>query len=49
VRLFDLMLAVLVLIALVLIARREFPGYDGRTFSPPAAEVPAAPSPSPAP
>jgi hypothetical protein len=49
VRLFDLMLAILVLIALVLIARREFPGYGDRTFAPPATEAPAAPSPSPAP
>ena len=33
-RLFDLVLAILVLLAIVFIARREFPGYAGRSYAP---------------
>lgn len=48
-RLFDLVLAILVVLALVLIARKEFPHYAGRTYgAPPApAASPVLPPPTP--
>jgi hypothetical protein len=47
VRIFDLILAVLVLLVLVAIARREFPAYEGRAMSRPAAVASPVPSPVP--
>ena len=51
-RLFDLVLAILVLLAIVFVARREFPGYAERSYAPvaPVAASPAsAASPAPEP
>ena len=46
-RLFDLNLAIAILTILVLIARKEFPAYQGRELAAPA-PAPAIASPSPA-
>jgi hypothetical protein len=46
VRFFDLVLALVVLAALVLIARQEFPAYESRAMMPPSPTA-AAPSPPP--
>jgi hypothetical protein len=49
VRLFDLILALVVLAALVWIAGKEFPVFEGRSVPRPAAEATIAPSPAPSP
>jgi hypothetical protein len=46
VRLFDLVLAIVVLLAIVAVARREFPRYAERSYAPVAA---ISPSPAPTP
>ena len=47
-RFFDLILAILMLAGIVLIARAQFPAYDGKAVTPSTASAPA-PSPSPGP
>lgn len=46
-RLFDLIVAILVLLFLISVARREFPGYESRVMERPVAEASPAPSPAP--
>jgi len=46
VRLFDLILALVVLAALVWIAGKEFPTFEGRAVPRPTAEATIAPSPA---
>ena len=46
-RFFDLVLALLVLAALVIVARQEFPAYDSRALAPPSPAAAASPAASP--
>ena len=43
-RFFDLVLAIIVLAVLILIAREQFPSYEGKAITPPS---PSAMSPTP--
>jgi hypothetical protein len=45
VRFFDLVLAIMVLAGLLFVARRQFPVYDGQSYSPTSQS--ASPSPAP--
>lgn len=49
VRFFDLILAITVLAALLLIARQQFPSYEGKAFTPAPAGVESTASPTPVP